>query len=62
MEPKISSPCSQEPATKPFPETDESNTQPKFISSRPLLILSSHLHLGPPPICLVCLGFPSKVF
>jgi hypothetical protein len=31
MEPEGSSPCSQEPATCPYPEPNESNPRPKTL-------------------------------
>jgi hypothetical protein len=40
--------CSQEPATGPNPETDESTAIPSPISLRSILMLSSHLRLGLP--------------
>ena len=42
MEHKVSSPCSQQPATFPSPEADQSSP------FSPTLILSSYLHLGLP--------------
>jgi hypothetical protein len=49
MEPESSLPCSQQPATSPYPEADASSPQP--ISLRSILTLS---HL--------CLDFPSGLF
>jgi hypothetical protein len=47
MELEGSLPCSQEPATGPYPETDKSRPQsPTLYLYIP--ILSSHLHLGLP--------------
>jgi hypothetical protein len=46
MEPEGSLPCSQQPATGPYPESDKSNLHPpKPISMKYILILSSHLYL-----------------
>jgi hypothetical protein len=42
--------CSQEPATCPFPEPDESSPQPRAISLRYTLIRQ------------LCLGLPSGLF
>jgi hypothetical protein len=47
MEPEGSLPCSQQPATCPYPEPNES-TSPNPISVRSILMLSSHLRLGLP--------------
>jgi hypothetical protein len=47
MEPKGSLPCSQEPATGPYPEPDWSSPyRPILCIVRPILILSTHLRLG----------------
>jgi hypothetical protein len=48
MKPKDSFPCSQEPASLPYPESDEFSPHP-LISVIYILILFSNLHLG-----LVC--------
>jgi hypothetical protein len=57
MEPEGSSPYTQEPATCPYPEQDRSSLRPPPhpTSRRPILILSSHLRLGPIPS-----GFPTE--
>jgi hypothetical protein len=49
MEPEGSLPCSQGPATCPYPEPNESqSTSPNPVSQRSSLMLSSHLRLGLP--------------
>jgi hypothetical protein len=48
MEPEGSLSCSEEPATGPNPEPDESNPHPETLFLSPILILSSHLRLGLP--------------
>jgi hypothetical protein len=48
MEPEGSLPCSQNPATDPYPEPDYSRPYPHSIFLRLILILSSHLRLGLP--------------
>jgi hypothetical protein len=45
MEPEGSSPCSQKPATGPYPEPAESSSPHRSLS---ILMLSSHLRLGIP--------------
>jgi len=45
MEPEISLPCSQEPATGPYLEPDVSNSHLHPISSRSDLIFSFYLRL-----------------
>jgi hypothetical protein len=45
-EPEGPSPCSQEPATGPYPEPSESTLHPQPISLRSNLIPSSYLRLG----------------
>jgi hypothetical protein len=46
MELGVSLPCSQEPAAGVYPELDESNANPRPISLRSILILSSRVRLG----------------
>jgi hypothetical protein len=47
MEPEGSLPCSQEPATCPYPEPNETNPHPPNpVSLRSIFMLSSHLRLG----------------
>jgi hypothetical protein len=47
MEPEGSLPCSQEPATCPYPEPNESNPHPQTLfHQEPFLMMSSHLRLG----------------
>jgi len=49
MEPEGSILCSQEPPTCPYHEPDQSPTPPTsstLIYIRPILLLSSQLHLG----------------
>ena len=48
MEPEVSLPHSQVPATCPCPEPDQSGPCLPLTSWRFILILSSHLHLGLP--------------
>jgi hypothetical protein len=48
MEPEGSSPYTQEPATCPYPEPDQSSLRPHPTTRRSILILSSHLRLGFP--------------
>jgi hypothetical protein len=49
MEPDGSSPYTQQPATCPYPEPDQSSLRPPHPTSRRyILILSSHLRLGLP--------------
>jgi hypothetical protein len=45
MELDSSLPCSQEPATGPYPETDESSPHPHPIPQKSILILFFHLCL-----------------
>jgi hypothetical protein len=60
MEPKGSSPCSQEPAAGSSLEPDKFSPQlPHPISLRSILISSSHLHLCH-PIGLLHSDFPTK--
>jgi hypothetical protein len=55
MEPEGSIPCSQEPATGPYPETYQSHP----IPLRAILILSTHLRLALPS-GLFPSGLPTK--
>jgi hypothetical protein len=58
MEPEVSSPCSQEPSSGPYPERARywslscarwiQSTLYKFIFLRPILIFALYLRLGPP--------------
>jgi hypothetical protein len=48
MEPEGSLPCSQEPSTGPYSESDQSNPYEPILSLRSILILSTHLRLGFP--------------
>jgi hypothetical protein len=60
MEPEGSSPYTQQPATRPYPEPDQSSLRPPHPTSRrSILILSSHLRLGLPS-GLFPSGFPTK--
>jgi hypothetical protein len=59
MEPKSSLPCSQEPATGPYPEPDESDPHPKpdFLKIHFKTIIHFHAVL---PSGLFTSGFPTK--
>jgi hypothetical protein len=58
MEPEVSLPYSQEPATSPYPQPDESS--PSYLMSlTSILISSNHLCLGLPRRLLPS-GFPTK--
>jgi hypothetical protein len=59
MEPGGSLPCSQEPATRPYPETDEYCPHPHPVYIRSILILSSHICLCSEWI--FSSGFPTKM-
>jgi hypothetical protein len=59
MEPESSLQCSQKPSTGPYSEPDQSNPhQPIYSYLRPILILSTHLHLGLPSDLFLS-GFPT---
>jgi hypothetical protein len=45
MQPEDSLLCSQQPATGPYPEADESSPHLLTVFQRSILILSSHAHL-----------------
>ena len=59
MEPSVSLPHLQVPATCPYPEPDLSSPYPQPTSWRSILILSSHLPLGLPSV-LFLPGFNTK--
>jgi len=60
MEPEGSSPDSQVPATRPYPEPAWSSPYPPHsTSSKSILILYSHLRLGL-QICLFPFRFPHQ--
>jgi hypothetical protein len=62
MEPGGSLPHSQEPATCPYPEPDQSSPCPRPTSARSILILSSHLPQGlPTKILYVPLFSPIRI-
>jgi hypothetical protein len=59
MEPEGSLPCSQEPSTGPYPESDRSSPyHPIFLRS--IFILSNHLRLRLPSGIFPS-GFPTKI-
>jgi hypothetical protein len=61
MKPKSSLLCSQEPASGPYPEPDESNPHPPTpVSLRSILMLLSHLCLALPS-GLSPSGVPTKI-
>jgi len=61
MEPEGSLPCSQDPATGPYPEPDESSPHlPTLLLLRSILTLPSRPRLGLPSD-LFTLSFPTKV-
>jgi hypothetical protein len=53
MEPEVSLPCSQEPATGPYPEPDEPNPHPPTLTPPSTPILSSGIFPS---------GFPTQNF
>ena len=59
MEPEGSSPLSQEQATCPFPEPDQSSLCPPSHFPKIILVISSHLHVGLPS-GLFPSDFPTK--
>jgi hypothetical protein len=59
MEPEGSSPYTQEPATCPYPEPDQSSLRPHPTSRISILILSYNLRLGLPSGLLPS-RFPTK--
>jgi hypothetical protein len=62
MEPESSLSRSQKPATDPYPEPHESNSDSSNnISVRNILILSSHVHLALPS-CLFLWDFRTKMY
>jgi hypothetical protein len=61
MEPEVSSPCSQEPYTGPYPEPVRSSPHLPILSLlRSILILFTHLRLGLPS-GLFPSGFPTNI-
>jgi hypothetical protein len=59
MEPESSLPCSQEPSTGPYPESDESSPYDPIYFFKTLPVLPCHLRLGLPN-GLFLSGFPTK--
>jgi hypothetical protein len=60
MEPKGSLPCSHEPSTGSYPEPHQARPYQPILSLRSILIISTHLRLGPPS-GLFPSGFPINI-
>jgi len=61
MEPEGSLPCSQEPATGPYPQPDASSPQLPTLFLKIYSILSFYLPLGLPSNHFPS-GFPTKIY
>jgi hypothetical protein len=57
MEPEVSLPHSQKLSTCPYPEPHQSSPRHPIISTRSMLILSTHLDLAPPSIFSLWLSY-----